>query len=165
MVAYLALGIPRALVLGILTAAASLIPSEGTGLVWFPVAMGLALTGHWGRATIMVAIGLLVIGLSDNLLRPPALPPRQRETAHLRPAGGHVRRPGDRGRMGSAAWPATGAAGGGGGVHRTRRARRPIERNRSAKRNRTSRLSRRSDCADTGFILMVLSANLPRNTQ
>jgi predicted PurR-regulated permease PerM len=69
-VAYLALGIPRALVLGVLTAAASLIPSVGTGLVWCPVAVGLALTGHWGRATIMVAIGLFVIGLADNLLRP-----------------------------------------------------------------------------------------------
>jgi predicted PurR-regulated permease PerM len=69
-VAYLALGIPRALVLGVLTAAASLIPSVGTGLVWCPVAVGLALTGHWGRATIMIAIGLFVIGMADNLLRP-----------------------------------------------------------------------------------------------
>lgn len=70
MAAYLALGIPRAIVLGVLTAIASLIPSVGTGLVWCPVAVGLALTGHWGRAAIMVAIGLFVIGLIDNLLRP-----------------------------------------------------------------------------------------------
>jgi len=69
-VAYLALGIPRAFVLGVLTAAVSLIPSVGTALVWGPVAVGLALTGHWGRAVIMVAIGIFVIGLVDNLLRP-----------------------------------------------------------------------------------------------
>lgn len=69
-VAYLALGIPRAFVLGVLTAAASLIPSVGTALVWGPVAVGLALTGHWGRASIMVGIGIFVIGLVDNLLRP-----------------------------------------------------------------------------------------------
>jgi predicted PurR-regulated permease PerM len=69
-VAYLALGIPRAFVLGVLTACASLIPSVGTALVWGPVAVGLALTGHWGRATIMAAIGIFVIGLAENLLRP-----------------------------------------------------------------------------------------------
>jgi len=69
-VAYLALGIPRAFVLGVLTACASLIPSVGTALVWGPVAVGLALAGHWGRATIMAAIGIFVIGLAENLLRP-----------------------------------------------------------------------------------------------
>jgi len=69
-VAYLALGIPRAFVLGVLTAVASLIPSVGTALVWGPVAIGLALTGHWGRAIIMAAIGVFVIGIADNMLRP-----------------------------------------------------------------------------------------------
>jgi predicted PurR-regulated permease PerM len=69
-VAYLALGIPRAFVLGVLTAFASLIPSVGTALVWLPVAVGLALTGHWGRAIIMAAIGVFVIGIADNMLRP-----------------------------------------------------------------------------------------------
>lgn len=39
-------------------------------MVWGPVAVGPALTGHWGRAFIMVAIGIFVIGLVDNLLRP-----------------------------------------------------------------------------------------------
>jgi predicted PurR-regulated permease PerM len=69
-VAYLALGIPRAVVLGLITACASLIPSVGTAIVWGPVAVGLALAGSWGRATIMVATGIFVIGLIDNLLHP-----------------------------------------------------------------------------------------------
>jgi predicted PurR-regulated permease PerM len=69
-VAYLALGIPRAFVLGVITACASLIPSVGTALVWVPIAVGLALAGSWVRATIMVAIGIFVIGLVDNLLHP-----------------------------------------------------------------------------------------------
>jgi predicted PurR-regulated permease PerM len=69
-IAYLALGIPRAFVLGVLTAFASLIPSVGTALVWIPVAVGLALTGRWGRATIMAVIGVVVIGFADNMLRP-----------------------------------------------------------------------------------------------
>jgi predicted PurR-regulated permease PerM len=69
-VAYLALGIPRAFVLGVLTAFASLIPSVGTAFVWGPVAVGLALTGRWVQAIIMAAVGVLVIGLIDNILRP-----------------------------------------------------------------------------------------------
>jgi predicted PurR-regulated permease PerM len=69
-VAFLALGIPRAFVLGVLTALASFIPSVGTALVWVPVAVGLALTGDWVRAIIMAAVGVLVIGLIDNFLRP-----------------------------------------------------------------------------------------------
>jgi predicted PurR-regulated permease PerM len=39
-------------------------------LVWVPIAVGLALAGSWVRATIMVAIGIFVIGLVDNLLHP-----------------------------------------------------------------------------------------------
>ena len=69
-VAYFVLGIPRAIVLGVLTAFASLIPSVGTALVWIPIALGLALTGSWWRAGIMAFVGIFVIGLADNLLRP-----------------------------------------------------------------------------------------------
>jgi predicted PurR-regulated permease PerM len=69
-VAYLALGIPRALVLGVMTALASLVPSVGTALVWIPIALGLGLTGSWWRAIIMAIIGIFVIGLADNFLRP-----------------------------------------------------------------------------------------------
>jgi predicted PurR-regulated permease PerM len=69
-VACLALGIPRAIVLGVLTAFASLIPSVGTALVWIPIAIGLAMTGSWWRAAIMTFVGIFIIGLADNLLRP-----------------------------------------------------------------------------------------------
>ncbi len=69
-VSYLALGVPRPFLLGALTFVTSLIPSVGTALVWGPLALGLGLTGHWGKAAIMVALGVLVIGTMDNLLRP-----------------------------------------------------------------------------------------------
>lgn len=69
-IAYFALGIPRALLLGMLTTIAALIPSVGTALVTVPVIIGLALTGRWVRAIILLAIALLFIGLLDNLLRP-----------------------------------------------------------------------------------------------
>lgn len=68
--AYFALGVPRALVLGLLTCIASLLPSVGTALVWVPVAAGLALVGKTGSAAVLVGIGVLVIGTVDNVLRP-----------------------------------------------------------------------------------------------
>lgn len=67
---YIVLGVPRALVLGLLTCVASLIPSVGTALVWAPVAIGLALAGRLGAAAAMAGVGVLVIGTIDNLLRP-----------------------------------------------------------------------------------------------
>jgi predicted PurR-regulated permease PerM len=67
---YFALGVPRALVLGLLTCLASLLPSIGTALVWVPVAIGLALAGKTVAAIIMAAVGVAVIGTVDNILRP-----------------------------------------------------------------------------------------------
>lgn len=69
-IAYFALGVPRALVLGLLTLFASLIPSIGTALVWVPIAAGLALTGRTGAAIALSVIGVAVIGAVDNVMRP-----------------------------------------------------------------------------------------------
>jgi predicted PurR-regulated permease PerM len=69
-IAYFALGIPRALLLGMLTTIAALVPSVGTALVTVPVMVGLVLTGSWVRAVILLAVSLLFVGLLDNLLRP-----------------------------------------------------------------------------------------------
>lgn len=68
--AYAALGVPRAIVLGVLTFVASLIPTIGTALVWVPVAAGLALTGRGTEASMLLAIGILVVSSVDNVLRP-----------------------------------------------------------------------------------------------
>ena len=69
-ITYVALGVPRALVLGMLTCVASLIPSVGTALVWVPVAGGLALAGRTAPAVVMALVGVFVIGTVDNFLRP-----------------------------------------------------------------------------------------------
>jgi predicted PurR-regulated permease PerM len=69
-VTYFALGVPRALVLGLLTCIASLIPSIGTALIWVPVAGGLALAGKLVHASIMAGVGVLVIASVDNVMRP-----------------------------------------------------------------------------------------------
>lgn len=68
-IAYLAIGVPRALILGPLTALCSLIPFVGTALVWIPLAVGLVTSGHYGRAAILAACGI-GIGVIDNILRP-----------------------------------------------------------------------------------------------
>jgi predicted PurR-regulated permease PerM len=68
-VGYVVTGVPQALVLGLVTVFASLIPSVGSALVWVPVTAGLALTGRPGAALVMLLIGLFV-SIVDNLLRP-----------------------------------------------------------------------------------------------
>jgi predicted PurR-regulated permease PerM len=69
-VAYLALGVPRALVLGPITGLASVIPFLGTALVWGPIAVSLFIAGHTIKGIILVIIGVTVIGTIDNVLRP-----------------------------------------------------------------------------------------------
>ena len=68
-VAYAAIGIPRALVLGPLTAVCSMVPFVGTALVWGPLAVELWLTGQHGRAIATGLVGI-VISTIDNIIRP-----------------------------------------------------------------------------------------------
>ena len=68
--AYIVLGVPRALVLGLITCVCSLIPSFGTALVWVPVTAGLALSGRTGAAIAMGVVGVGAVSTIDNLLRP-----------------------------------------------------------------------------------------------
>jgi predicted PurR-regulated permease PerM len=70
LVAFLSLGVPRALALGLLTGIAALVPMFGPALVWVPVAAGLALAGRTGAAAIMAGVGVLIIGSVDNIARP-----------------------------------------------------------------------------------------------
>jgi predicted PurR-regulated permease PerM len=68
--AYVAIGMDRALVLGFLTFLASFVPTVGTGLVWLPVVLGLWLTGRPAEALAMLAWNALVVSTIDNVLRP-----------------------------------------------------------------------------------------------
>jgi len=67
-IAYLIIGYP-ALFLGVATAIAALIPIVGTALVWVPVVIVLALSGSWISAIFLLVWGILVIGMSDNIIR------------------------------------------------------------------------------------------------
>lgn len=64
------LGIQGALLWGVVMAIVSLIPAVGAALVWVPAAIYLAATGEIVSAIILTAYGVIVIGLSDNILRP-----------------------------------------------------------------------------------------------
>lgn len=65
------LGMEAALLWGVLMAILSLLPAIGPFLVWAPVAAYLLLTGDYLRGAILLAVGVFVISLIDNLLRPP----------------------------------------------------------------------------------------------
>lgn len=62
-------GIPGALLWGVLMTVLSLLPI-GSGLVWGPTAIVLFIQGEVGKAIAIVIVGVLVIGLVDNFLRP-----------------------------------------------------------------------------------------------
>jgi predicted PurR-regulated permease PerM len=64
------LGIKAPVFWAVLMAFLSLLPVVGTGLVWLPVAVYFLLTGSVGQGVVLIAYGVLVIGLVDNILRP-----------------------------------------------------------------------------------------------
>jgi predicted PurR-regulated permease PerM len=64
------LGVKGALLWAVLMAFLSLLPLIGAGLVWLPVAAFFFITGALWQGLALVAYGVFVIGLADNLLRP-----------------------------------------------------------------------------------------------
>jgi predicted PurR-regulated permease PerM len=64
------LGIRAALLWAVLMAFLSLLPAVGAALVWFPVAVYFLATGAVWEGLVLIAYGVLVISLVDNLLRP-----------------------------------------------------------------------------------------------
>ncbi|NTH49294.1 AI-2E family transporter [Agrobacterium rhizogenes] len=64
------LGVEPALLWGVLMSFLSLLPAVGAALIWVPTAAYLAVAGLWTKTIVLVVVGVLVIGLVDNLLRP-----------------------------------------------------------------------------------------------
>ena len=69
-VTYWLLGINAPVVWGVAMAICALIPLVGSTLVWVPTALWLLLSGEVARGVILVLVGVLGIGLVDNVLRP-----------------------------------------------------------------------------------------------
>jgi predicted PurR-regulated permease PerM len=68
--AFWALGMDSPVLWGLATGFLSLVPLVGSALVWGPASIVLALTGHLGKAAILAAVGMAVIGTVDNIVRP-----------------------------------------------------------------------------------------------
>ncbi len=64
------LGIHAPVLWAVLMAFLSLLPAIGAGLIWGPVAVYFLVTGHVWEGLVLVAYGVMVIGLVDNVLRP-----------------------------------------------------------------------------------------------
>lgn len=63
-------GLPQPWLWGVIGMFSSLVPLVGTSLVWIPAVAYLALSGSWIRALILLVWCLVVVGVSDNILRP-----------------------------------------------------------------------------------------------
>jgi predicted PurR-regulated permease PerM len=55
---------------GVVMAFLSLLPAVGSAMVWLPVAVYMLVTGAMWQGVVLIAYGVLVIGLVDNVLRP-----------------------------------------------------------------------------------------------
>jgi predicted PurR-regulated permease PerM len=63
-------GLPSPVVFGVLAAVFALLPVGGTAFVWVPGALLLGAQGHWSWAIFLTVWGAVVVGSSDNFLRP-----------------------------------------------------------------------------------------------
>lgn len=68
--AFWALGVPSALLWGVVMTILCMVPLAGAFLVWIPAAIYLVVVGQEWRAVAMAAWGTLVISMVDNILRP-----------------------------------------------------------------------------------------------
>ncbi len=64
------LGIQGVLLWSVVMAFLSLLPAVGAGLIWGPIALYFLATGAVWQGLILIAYGIFVIGLVDNVLRP-----------------------------------------------------------------------------------------------
>lgn len=69
-VTYWLLDLRLALLLGALSAVASLVPVGGTALIWGPLAVYLLVTGAVLKGIILLAVGIAIVGLMDNVVHP-----------------------------------------------------------------------------------------------
>jgi predicted PurR-regulated permease PerM len=65
-----AVGIPAPVFWGSLMVVFSVLPAVGPGLIWLPAAVILLGMGQIVKGIVLIAVGVLVIGLVDNVLRP-----------------------------------------------------------------------------------------------
>ncbi len=77
-IAFQVCGLPTPVVFGVIAGIAALLPVGGTALVWAPGAVVLAMQGRWPWAIGLAVWGALIVGSSDNVLRPMLISGRAR---------------------------------------------------------------------------------------
>ncbi len=55
---------------GVAMGLASLLPAIGPALIWVPAAIVMIVSGQYIAGAVIIVVGVFVIGLADNLLRP-----------------------------------------------------------------------------------------------
>ncbi|TDH23010.1 AI-2E family transporter [Segetibacter sp. 3557_3] len=68
-IGYLIAGVPEAGFWAVITAFSSIVPLIGTALVWLPVSVYLFTMGHSWQGSFLLVWGLIVLGLTDNVVR------------------------------------------------------------------------------------------------
>ena len=68
--AFWIVGIPAAIMWGLLMMFAAFIPIVGAALVWGPAALYFLFTAEYVKAAILIVVGIFVVGAIDNILRP-----------------------------------------------------------------------------------------------
>ena len=63
-------GLPSAVLFGVLMGVFSLLPAIGPAIVWGPAAIWLLATGQIWQGVVVIVSGVAVIGMADNALRP-----------------------------------------------------------------------------------------------
>lgn len=69
-VGFAIVGLPAPVFWGVVMAFFSLVPVVGSGLIFVPASLWLGLSGHWGRALVLLLICAGVSTVMDNVLRP-----------------------------------------------------------------------------------------------
>lgn len=70
---YFVAGIPAPILFGALTALAALVPVVGTGVIWVPLAVLIAIKGAFLKAGLLSLWCIFFVGLADNAIRPLAI--------------------------------------------------------------------------------------------
>ncbi len=63
-------GLPAPLLWGVVMGLLAVVPVLGAFVIWIPAALFLVIEGSWGKALILTAWGVVVVGTIDNLLLP-----------------------------------------------------------------------------------------------
>lgn len=69
MLGYYLFGVPEALLWGVLSCFATIIPVIGVAIIWIPLVLYLGATGHWGMAIGLGAYSIVIVANVDNLIR------------------------------------------------------------------------------------------------